>query len=51
MVKMLILFLILDNFDVYDDDTMRSISFGVIGRVRDCSLSKFITWVVNSWQP
>ena len=30
---------------------MRSISFGVIGRVRDCSLSKFITWVVNSWQP
>ena len=31
--------------------TMRSISLGVIGRVRDCSLSKFITWVVNSWQP
>lgn len=28
--------------------TMRSISRGVTGRVRDCSLSRFITWVVNS---
>jgi len=28
--------------------TMRSISLGEMGRVRDCSLSKFITWVVNS---
>lgn len=30
--------------------TMRSISFGEMGRVRDCSLSRFITWVVNSLQ-
>lgn len=30
--------------------TMRSISLGVMGRVRDCSLSRFITWVVNSLQ-
>lgn len=28
--------------------TMRSISLGEMGRVRDCSLSRFITWVVNS---
>ncbi len=28
--------------------TIRSISFGVMGRVRLCSLSKFITCVVNS---
>ncbi|TNN47890.1 hypothetical protein EYF80_041891 [Liparis tanakae] len=28
--------------------TMRSISRGVTGRVRDCSRSRFITWVVNS---
>ena len=27
--------------------TMRSISFGEMGRVRDCSRSRFITWVVN----
>ena len=30
--------------------TMRSISLGEMGRVRDCSLSKFITWLVNSLQ-
>ena len=30
--------------------TIRSISFGVMGRVRDCSRNKFITCVVNSWQ-
>lgn len=28
--------------------TIRSISFGEIGRVRLCSRSRFITWVVNS---
>jgi hypothetical protein len=28
--------------------TMRSISLGEMGRVRDCSLSRFITWLVNS---
>lgn len=28
--------------------TMRSISLGVMGRVRDCSRSRFITCVVNS---
>lgn len=28
--------------------TIRSISLGVTGRVRDCSLSRFMTWVVNS---
>lgn len=27
---------------------MRSISRGVTGRVRDCSRSRFMTWVVNS---
>ena len=31
--------------------TMRSISFGVMGRVRDCSRSRFIECVVNSLQP
>ena len=31
--------------------TILSISLGVMGLVRDCSLSRFITWVVNSWQP
>lgn len=30
--------------------TMRSISLGVMGLVRDCSRNKFITWVVNSLQ-
>lgn len=30
--------------------TMRSISLGEMGRVRDCSLSRFITWLVNSLQ-
>lgn len=30
--------------------TMRSISFGEMGRVRLCSRSRFITWVVNSLQ-
>jgi hypothetical protein len=30
--------------------TILSISFGVIGLVRLCSLNKFITWVVNSLQ-
>lgn len=30
--------------------TIRSISFGVIGRVLDCSRKRFITWVVNSLQ-
>lgn len=30
--------------------TMRSISFGEIGLVLLCSLSRFITWVVNSLQ-
>lgn len=28
--------------------TMRSISLGATGRVRLCSLSRFMTWVVNS---
>lgn len=28
--------------------TMRSISLGEMGRVRDCSRNRFITWVVNS---
>ncbi len=28
--------------------TIRSISLGEMGRVRDCSLSRFITWSVNS---
>lgn len=28
--------------------TIRSISLGEMGRVRDCSLSRFITWPVNS---
>lgn len=28
--------------------TMRSISLGEMGRVRDCSLNRFMTWVVNS---
>lgn len=28
--------------------TIRSISFGEMGRVRLCSRSRFITWVVNS---
>ena len=31
--------------------TILSISLGVMGLVLDCSLSKFITWVVNSLQP
>lgn len=30
--------------------TIRSISLGEMGRVRDCSLSRFITWPVNSLQ-
>ena len=30
--------------------TIRSISFGVMGRVRDCSRNRFITCVVNSLQ-
>lgn len=30
--------------------TIRSISFGEMGRVRLCSRSRFITWVVNSLQ-
>jgi len=29
-------------------DTIRSISFGAIGRVRLCSRSRFTTWLVNS---
>lgn len=29
-------------------DTMHSISLGEMGRVRDCSLNRFITWPVNS---
>ena len=31
--------------------TILSISFGVMGRVLDCSLRRFMTWVVNSLQP
>lgn len=30
--------------------TIRSISLGEMGRVLDCSLNRFITWVVNSLQ-
>lgn len=30
--------------------TICSISLGETGRVRDCSLSRFITWSVNSLQ-
>jgi len=35
-------------------DTIRSISFGAIGRVRLCSRSRLTTWLVNSlhaWKP
>lgn len=31
-------------------ETIRSISLDEMGRVRDCSLSKLITWLVNSLQ-